>query len=263
MFSAKVCQTLGHYVYLLLDPLKDDEIFYVGKASGNNRPFDHLRETSNEEEKSLRIQQIKKSGLEPKVEILRHGMHSKDEALEVEAAVIDAIGFENLTNKVRGHDTRRGRKSFNVVNRLFDSDPFDVDAVGEPYMLFFLNKSYSPTMSELEIYEATRQAWYQIAGYRMQRDANGDFRYPVALAIFDSVVIRAYRIAAWFPAGTTFSTWLPTGDDTDSQRWEFVGRLIPDHELVGKRLQKKDGEDISANQRGFMYLDPVSGLNED
>ena len=40
-FSTNTTKHLGHYVYALVDP-RDDSIFYVGKASGNNRAFDHL-----------------------------------------------------------------------------------------------------------------------------------------------------------------------------------------------------------------------------
>lgn len=99
-FSAATRQSLGHYVYALVDP-RTDGIFYVGKANANNRAFDHLKAKESEAAKSIVISEIRKANLQTRVEILRYGLSSEDECLNVEAAVIDAIGLENLTNEVK------------------------------------------------------------------------------------------------------------------------------------------------------------------
>jgi uncharacterized protein len=95
-FSAMTKQHLGHYVYGLVDPI-NKAIFYVGKASANNRAFDHLKATADEREKQTRIRQIRTAGLEPIVEILRYGLPSTEACFEVEATIIDAIGLENMS----------------------------------------------------------------------------------------------------------------------------------------------------------------------
>lgn len=41
-FSKDVQKQLGHYVYALVDP-RDETIFYFGKATANNRAFNHLK----------------------------------------------------------------------------------------------------------------------------------------------------------------------------------------------------------------------------
>lgn len=248
-FSPSTTAHLGHYVYGLVDP-RDDHIFYVGKASANNRAFSHLRVRSGESAKGRRITEIRAAGLEPVVEVLRYGFSSASECFEVEAAVIDAIGIENLTNTVRGHGVDRGRQTAHAVERLHGSEPVAVEMLTEPFMLFFIHQTYSPTKSEVELYDSIRQFWYGVAAATRAPDENGHLPYPVALGMVDSVAIRAYSVAAWFPAGTTFST---RQNDDPENRWEFVGQMLPDHALVGRRLTC-DGVDLSANQIGYGYL---------
>ncbi|MDP2604753.1 MAG: hypothetical protein Q8S00_19525 [Deltaproteobacteria bacterium] len=249
-FSLTTTKRLGHYVYALVDP-RDKTIFYIGKASANNRAFNHLRIHEGEERKHQRIQEIRAAGGEPSVEILRYGLGSVRESFEVEAALIDALGLENLTNKVRGHGVDRGRQTAGEVERLHGSKPAPVERIRDPYILFFINQTYSPTKTEFELYDCVRQFWSGLSPKRRTpSEQTGAFPYPTALAIVESVVVRAYSIVAWFPAGTTLST--RRAEDT-SNCWEFVGNLIADHPLVGRRLTK-DGKDLPANQLGYGYL---------
>ena len=96
-FTQATRQQLRFYVYALIDP-RDQQIFYVGKASANNRAFDHLKPSTSEPRLQARIREIRATGLEPLVEVLRYGLETEAAALEVEAALIDAIGLKNLTN---------------------------------------------------------------------------------------------------------------------------------------------------------------------
>jgi hypothetical protein len=157
-FSSQTKNHLRHYVYALVDP-RDKKIFYVGKASANNRAYDHMNAEFEETAKHLRIKGIREAGLEPTVEILRYGLVTKEACFEIEATIIDTLGLENLTNKVRGHGIERGRQTAAQVERLYGSEPVDVTGIREPLMLFFVNQGYSPTMSEIEIYDCVRQFW--------------------------------------------------------------------------------------------------------
>ena len=249
-FTSATKARLGHYVYALVDP-RDETIFYVGKATANNRAFDHLKANKGEGEKLKRIREIKASGGLPKVEILRYGLGSLSESFNVEAAVIDAIGLENLTNKIRGQGIEYGRQTAAEVERLYGSKPVAVEQLPEPYMIFFLEETYSPTDSEQEIYDNTRQFWYRIsAAKRVPSARNDKLPYPTGLAVVGSVVVRVYSIVQWFAAGTTFST---REFHKPKNRWEFVGQQIPDHPLRGKRLTK-NGKPYPANQQGFGYI---------
>jgi uncharacterized protein len=54
-----------------------------------------------------------------------------------------------------------------------------------------------------------------------------------------------------FPAGTTFSTRIPTSKENI---WEYVGNLIDNHPLQGKKLVDINGNSIKANQQGYGYI---------
>ncbi|ANJ74976.1 hypothetical protein A9Y76_20750 [Ralstonia insidiosa] len=248
-FSSQTKRHLGHYVYALVDP-RDDAIFYVGKASGNNRAYDHLKSETSETSKNRRIKEIREAGAEPLVDILRYGLDTKEACFEVEAAIIDTLGLENLTNSVRGHGIERGRQTAAEVERLYGSKPIDVADISERLMLFFINRTYSPTMPEIEIYDCVRQFWSNVGARRRTPDESGTPPYSTALGIADGVVVRAYSIAEWFPAGTTMST---RGFAGGEGRWEFVGQLLPDHPLVGRRLVDGDSA-VTATQQGYRYV---------
>ena len=250
-FSANTTKHLGHYVYALVDP-RDDSIFYVGKASANNRAFDHLRLDKGPaaKKKNELIREIRRAQLEPAVEILRYGLKLAKDCFEVEAAIIDVLGLEHLTNEVRGHGIDRGRQTASEVERLHGSKPIALETVNDPLMFFFINKSYSPTKSEAELYDSVRQFWYRVGlSTRTPSPIDNSLPYPVALAVVDSVVVRAYSVCAWFRAGSTYSSRVPVASGTD---WEFVGQLLTDHRFLGRRLTKL-GKDLAANQLGYGY----------
>ncbi|SFM11570.1 LEM-3-like GIY-YIG domain-containing protein [Halopseudomonas yangmingensis] len=245
-FSQQTRLHLRFYVYGLVDP-RDQKIFYIGKASANNRAFDHLKAAATESRKSQRISEIRAAGCEPSVEVLRYGLETESAAFDVEAALIDAFGLENLTNSVRGHGVDRGRMPAEVVERLHGAKPVVVTEIDEPCMVFFIKNTYTPTQSEQEIYDSVRQFWYQVSESNRE-----NLSYRIALGVVDGVVIRAYSIAGWFPAGSTFSTRKYESERRD--KWEFVGQKIDGHALVGRLLVGGDGLPIPAVQNGYTYL---------
>lgn len=249
MFDHQTRTRLGYFVYLLVDP-RTNTIFYVGKGA-KNRPFDHLKAKADEGEKAKMISDIRADKLEPEVHVLRHGLSTPKIAEEVEAAVIDAIGLENLTNGCRGMRVERGRATVAELNQRFGSRPVSESAIKESLMKIWINQTYSPTMNPQQVYDATRQYWYQVGADKRTPDENGDLPYPTAVALVDNVVVMAYRVQAWFPAGSTLSTREWNGGHN---RWEFVGNALPEHWLVGKRLVDDDGNRIRGNGQGYGYI---------
>ena len=160
-FSAHVAGRIGWYVYLLRNPL-DGTLFYVGKGVGN-RAHQHAKDAvalADEVKPKLEtIRAIHAAGREVGVEILRHGLASEKVACEVEAAVIDAYGATglDLTNLVAGHGGVRGWATVDVVVSLYDAPP--APPIDEPVILIRLPKLWYPTMSDEELYEATRGWW--------------------------------------------------------------------------------------------------------
>jgi hypothetical protein len=248
-FDIKIQKALGHYVYCLVDPFSD-KIFYVGKASSNNRVFEHLKSSKVETEKTKKIKEIRLKNSEPRVEILRYGLESEEMAFEIEASIIDSLGLENLTNIVRGHKIEKGRLRLDEVKRLYGSAPVNIESIRDRYMTFFISKTYSTSLSESEIYDATRQFWSGVSKAKRTKNKDGKLDYAVALSIYDSVVIRVYSILEWFDSGSTFST-----RKTDKNNsFEFVGNLIENHKLLGKKIINKDGSKIKALQQGYGYI---------
>ena len=124
-------------------------------------------------------------------------------------------------------------------------------------MLFFINQSYTPTNNESELYDCVRQFWFGVSEKnRNPLQSTGKLPYPIALGVVGSVVVRAYSVAAWFPAGTTMSS---RSENNPENRWEFVGKPLQNYSLLGRRLTK-DGLDLQANQKGYTYIGSLEKL---
>jgi len=82
------------YVYILRDPRRDDQPFYVGKGEGT-RAKDHLTENKqikgSNPWKYSKIQAIRRAGLEPLVEYYSANL-PEDEAYELETQLIKLYG---------------------------------------------------------------------------------------------------------------------------------------------------------------------------
>ena len=215
-FDSGEIEALKYYVYVYTDP-RNGNPFYIGKGIGN-RAFAHLSE-AGESAKVSRIREIRAEGLEPRIELLAFRL-DEITAFKVEAAAIDLIGFENLTNKVVGYGARSfGRMSVDEIHGKLASEP--IEAFDHDCVLIKINDTYrdSSTQSELALYDATRGTWR--VGIENAR------RAQYALAVFDGIVREVYAIADWFPAGTTM--YLDPDRDVDIEsRYEFVGRVATD-----------------------------------
>lgn len=160
MFDAKICETLGYYVYSLKDPTRDGEIFYVGKGV-DNRCFAHVEEARSNlrtTEKLDRIRAILASGNLVDIDIVRHGLDEKT-AFEVEAALIDILNLkveERGGNEVRGHGSERGVNSIDELRIIYGAEELETD---EPILLIKINRLYEKGMSLDQVYEKVRWCW--------------------------------------------------------------------------------------------------------
>lgn len=218
--SKELIDKLKYYVYLYSDP-ETGEIFYIGKGKGN-RVYSHLTDLSDSE-KTRRIKLIRDRGQYPKIEILIHGIEDEDSALKIEAAVIDLLGKEVLTNQVRGwRSSLYGRVELKQLVSYYTKEAVEIT---EKAILIRINQKFRYGMSEIELYDTTRGIW--VVGENRTKA-------EYAFAIFDGIIQQVYKIAHWFPAGTTLST----RDDTDDpNRWEFVGK-IAEHPILEKYVGK-------------------------
>jgi hypothetical protein len=212
-FDRSEIEKLGYYVYVYNDP-RNNSPFYVGKGQGN-RAFAHLDDNSGSL-KGKRIEEIHAAGLRPKIEILAFGL-DEPTALKIEAAAIDLIGFENLTNAQIGHHARQfGRRSIDTVHAELSATPvgsFDHNMVLIKISGFNGDASEA---SAMVLYDATRGTW------RVKRASVDKTEY--AAAIFGGVIREVYRVAAWLPAESTLYLD-PNRNFEPNGRLEFVGKV--------------------------------------
>jgi len=207
---ASVAEALGFYVYVYVDP-RTEEPFYVGKGKGQ-RALTHLG-VLDESRKAALIREIRSNGIEPRVDILVHGLRDEDTAFRVEAAVIDALELRKLTNKVRGWGSiRYGRSPLTELVIMYAAKPIQVE---HPALLIRINRLYRPGMGPVAIYEATRGTWR--IGVRREHAS-------LAMAVFDGVIRAVYEIESWHPAGSTPYTTRDAATLKREGRWEFIGR---------------------------------------
>lgn len=101
----------GFYVYLLRNPLRDDEPFYVGKGRGR-RVEHHLREAKSGKKsyKCSIIRKILKSGFLHKIEFVASDVTEKY-AFQIEQKLISEIGRKDLGNGPLANKTGGGEGS--------------------------------------------------------------------------------------------------------------------------------------------------------
>mgnify|MGYP001178924859 FL=1 len=210
-FSKEIKKALKYYVYLFSNPITG-EIFYVGKGKGD-RVFYHLEDT-NENEKVKKIKEIKSQGREPKIEFLVHGVEDEVTIKKIEAAIIDLIGKNKLTNKIGGYESSYfGRMDLNQIKARYTSDEANIT---EKVVLIKLSTTFRYNMEPFELYDYTRGIW-KVAENRRNEITH-------AFAVYDGIIQETYNVLQWFKAGTTYANrdydeWDKTG------RWEFIGSI--------------------------------------
>ena len=236
---------LKHYVYAYVDP-RDDRVFYIGKGRGS-RALSHLSDVKDSD-KTQRISDLTRLGLEPRIEMIRYGLETDQEAAAIEASCIDAIGVNNLTNEIKGKGSRAfGRKNIQEVFSTISSEDAHIE---DPVLLIRIPKTFYYGIGEEELYENTRGTWNKLPkNYKNAR---------LALAIYDHVIQEVYEIAGWFQAGTTqyfTRDWSKSTDlvqTTDLTRMEFVGRIASlefrdryKHKSILNTVQRSYGHSIT------------------
>jgi uncharacterized protein len=210
--STDILKEMKYYVYLLSDPT-DNEIFYVGKGKGN-RAFYHLKDKSDNP-KVKKIKEIRSKGREPKIEFLVHGVEDELTIKKIEAAIIDLIGKNKLTNKVGGYESSYfGRMDLEQIKAKYSSDEANIT---ENVVLIKISKSFRYNMDPMDLYDYTRGVW-KVAKKRREKITH-------AFAVYDGIIQETYNVLQWFEAGTTFTNRIDIDAWRRVQRWEFIGSI--------------------------------------
>lgn len=195
---------------------------------------------NSKSEKVKRITEIRQRGKEPIIEILTHGLEDEESAFKVEAAVIDLIDIDNLTNIVKGkHSSLFGRMPLEVLLQKYKNEKA---VITEPSVLFKIQQKYTYGLDPQKLYDFTRGTW---------KLSNRRNKAKYAFSIYDNMIQEVYKIASWFPGGTTF---LDKSGITCEGRWEFVGSLASD-KIRNKYLNKSVEHYFSkGNQNPIKYI---------
>ena len=222
--SHNTIEYLKYYVYVYSDP--DNKIpFYVGKGKGN-RVFNHLKDQSKDKEKETekeeKIKEIKTRGKTPTIEILAHGL-DEETALKVEAAAIDLIGIENLTNQQRGYKSRLyGKIEVSKLNTRYNPKKLKEKDVDDNLLLIKITQRYKNNMSPQELYDATRGYW--------KLSLENAKKVDYVLSVYDGIVVEVYEPVEWFPALSTFMDrpGKPNPENLKN-RCEFIGKIADEN----------------------------------
>ncbi len=191
-FSSSVIKELKYYVYIYSHPIAN-EIFYVGKGKGN-RVFSHLEDYGDNKKNHI-INELRKQNLDPKIEILVHGLEDEKTSLRVESSIIDLLGIQNLSNKQSGYKSATfGRMSIEQVNSSYDKQKIEII---EPSVLIRIKQAFRYSMTEIELYDYTRGHW------RLNPERAKKAKY--GFAIYEGIIQEIYEIINWYKAGQTYS----------------------------------------------------------
>ena len=247
MFSQKVQEELGYYVYCLVDQ-RDKKIFYIGKGVGN-RVFAHACDALEYEDVSTdkleKIREIIRSGHEVEHYIIRHKLTEED-ALTVESVLIDFLTYQEfnteslLTNIVAGHHQwDEGIMTTDQIMQIYDCKPLQLKS-GHKLLMVNLNRTYNKKDKNgmrvnSDLYEITRKYW-KVSKH------NAD-QIDYLLGVYKGVVRCVLKPT---------TEWLPF------KHREKDGRIIIRYYVEGV-IDDKEGNDLYLNKDVTEYPFPSGG----
>ncbi|MGA8726028.1 MAG: hypothetical protein WB565_13415 [Acidimicrobiales bacterium] len=219
-FVPAIVSKLRCYVYLLVDP-RTGRPFFVGKGRGD-RCFDHVaaaRSAPDEEGEGGgedpypvldRIREAESDGREVRIDILRHGLGTREAQL-VEAAVADALGLE-VKSKLSSQRRAAGEMDVALAKRakFKRSHQMVLLRVGGP--------------GADASYDIARHSW-RIGRRWIDPGAPRSPRW--AVLVVGELVAAVFRIDHWEPTGSS-------GTARSDLRYSFVG--VRDEELESRYL---------------------------
>ena len=193
-FSEKSLLSLGdYYVYGLIDP-RTNQIFYIGKGTGN-RVFEHEKESLNspnsDKLKLKTISEINALGLDVKKIIINSNL-TETEAFAAEAALINVfnnVSGAGLTNIVAGHHSAEAL-SVEDFEKIYGAEELCEEDVKHKILVIKINKLYRRNMPDDELYDSVRGVWR--ASMNNARSATYVF------GVYNSLIVAVYKPTRWY-----------------------------------------------------------------
>ena len=218
-----------YYVYVYSHP-DTRQPFYVGKGRGG-RVRAHLDFEVPEREKQEIIDRLHKQGREPIIEIMQWGL-SEEAAFAAEAALIQLIGLDQLTNAQRGRGTYKLHADF--IEYIRDKGPLRISPHrGEEVLIICANGFYRDGMSRFELYDAVRGN-LAVSKERVERCRR-------VLVVLNKYVLDVYENPYCVDAGEEARNFKVKGELSG---YDIVARFANDilrNHFVGRRLDAKFG----------------------
>lgn len=194
-FSELALQQLqGFYVYALIDP-RNDQIFYIGKGTGN-RVFAHEAESGksprSEKAKLQRIQEIESTGHEVKRLILNWGL-TEEEAFAAEATLINLMNYispEALTNAVAGHHVHESLTVEDFELR-YGAEHLKPEDIRHNILCIKINRRYHRDITPKELYDAVRGIW------RASMNTIKRNHIEYVFGVYNQLIVAVYNPDEW------------------------------------------------------------------
>ena len=193
-FSEKSLLSLGdYYVYGLIDP-RTNQIFYIGKGTGN-RVFEHEKESLNspnsDKMKLKTIFEINSLGLDVKKIIINSNL-TETEAFAAEAALINAFNYVSdagLTNIVAGHHSAEAL-SVEDFEKIYGAEELREEDVKHKILVIKINKLYRRNMPDDELYDSVRGVW--------RASMNNAQSVDYVFGVYNSLIVAVYKPTRWY-----------------------------------------------------------------
>ena len=230
-------QTTNNYVYVYSDP-DTKRPFYIGIGQKTpKRAFSHLDKPSPKDAKGAYLLELEKQGKKPIIEILIYGVN-REIAESVEAAAIDLIGINNLTNVQKGHGSNaHGKIHADLLEVMLENQGGSVEEELDADTLFLcMNGKYRRDMTMFELYDAARGFW-KLNDQNKENIVMCQYIMPV----YNKRILDVYVDAKWFEAGTGMRI-AEEEIGNDSRCFEFVAHRAPlriRKKFMGKVLNKR------------------------
>ena len=193
-FSEKSLFSLGdYYVYGLIDP-RTNQIFYIGKGTGN-RVFENEKESLNspnsDKLKLKTISEINSLGLDVKKIIINSNL-TETEAFAAEAALINAFNYVSgagLTNIVAGHHFVEAL-SVEDFEKIYGAEELREEDIKHKILVIKINKLYRRNMPDDELYDSVRGVW--------RASMNNARSVTYVFGVYNSLIVAVYKPTRWY-----------------------------------------------------------------